>query len=290
MPLRDALLALLVVSIWGFNFVVIKTSMFEVPPMLQAALRFGLAAVPLVFFVRPPRTQWYWVVGFGMLFCVGLYVLLNTAIAAGMPAGLASLVLQVQALFTIGFAALVFGERPRRQQMIGAGIAFAGIGLMVAERLEAALFIPFAMTIVAAVSWGVANICAKKAGRVDMLGFIVWASLAAAPMLLLVSVLIEGPEAIAMAVGDMSWPLFGQIAFLAYPASVFGMAIWNNLLSRLPAATVTPFALFTPVAGLLSGWLVLGETISGLEAVAGGLVIAGLFITVFTRRAPAQAP
>jgi len=279
MPLRDIFLALLVVAIWGFNFVVIKLSVDQVPPLLQAGLRFGLAAVPLVLFVKPPKTQWYWVVGFGMTLGVMLYAALNGAIFLGMPAGLSSLVLQTQVLFTILFAFFVFGERPRRAQYVGGAIAFLGIGVIAIEKFDGAAFQPFALTIVAAVIWGVANIIAKKAGRVDMLAFIVWSSLCAAPPLFLLSAIFEGPVAGAALFSLSPWTI-GLIAFLAYPATVFGFWVWNGLLSRLPASTVTPFALLVPITGLLSGWLVLGEVITPVEIAGGVLVIAGLAVTL----------
>jgi len=280
MSLRDILVALLVVAIWGFNFVVIKLSMGAVPPLLQASLRFGLAAVPLVFFIRPPKTQWYWVVGFGMTLGVTLYAALNSAIYLGMPAGLSSLVLQIQVLFTIFFAFIVFGERPRLIQLAGGAIAFIGIGIIGLDRLEGASLGPFVLTIVAAIIWGVANIIAKKAGKVDMLAFIVWASLAAAPALLMLSLIFEGPQVVWLTLVTMDLWTFAQIAFLAYPATLFGFWVWNGLLSRLPAATVTPFALLVPVTGILSGWLLLGETIAPVEMIGGALVIGGLSVTL----------
>lgn len=284
MPLRDILLALLVVAIWGFNFVVIKLSMGAVPPLLQASMRFGLAAVPFVIFIRPPKTQWYWVVGFGMSLGVALYAALNSAIFLGMPAGLSSLVLQTQVLFTIFFAFIVLGERPRRVQFIGGAIAFVGIAVIGADRLEGALFGPFALTIIAAIVWGVANIIAKKAGRVDMLAFVIWSSLAAAPALFLLSLVFEGPDTVYNALVAMNFWTFGQIVFLAYPATLFGFWVWNGLLSRLPAATVTPFALLVPITGMLSGWLILGETIGWAEFVGGVLVIGGLAVTLIRIR------
>lgn len=284
MRLRDILLALAVVAIWGFNFVVIKLSMGAVPPLLQASLRFGLAAIPLVFFIRPPKAKWYWVVGFGVFLGVLLYASLNSSIHLGMPAGLASLVLQTQVLFTILMAYAVFGERPRLAQYIGGAIAFSGIGLIAMEKFDGATAWPFMLTIVAAIFWSISNIIAKKAGKVDMLAFIVWSSLAASPILFALSLIFEGPQTVATALATMSWWSFFQIAFLAYPATLFGFWVWNGLLSRLPAATVTPFALLVPITGLLSGWLVLGEIISPPEIIGGILVITGIFIALVRSR------
>ena len=115
MPIRHILLALLVVAIWGFNFVVIKMSVEAFPPILAAALRFAAAAFPAVLFVRPPKAPWWIVIGFGLTFGVALYGFLNLGLAWGMPAGLSSLVLQTQAFFTMVLAFALLGERPSRQ-------------------------------------------------------------------------------------------------------------------------------------------------------------------------------
>jgi len=285
MPGRHIALALLVVAIWGFNFVVIKLSVEALPPILAAGLRFVAAALPAVFFVRPPKARWWLVVGFGLSWGFALYGFLNLAIAWGMSAGLSSLVLQTQAFFTMALAFLLLGERPSGFQIVGALIAFAGIGVIALERLAATALLPLVMTLLAAVSWGLANVLTKKAGRVNALAFTVWGALAAPLPLIGLSLLIEGPDAIRTALLDFSWSDAGLIAFLAYPATLLGGAIWSWLLGRHPASVVAPFTLLVPITGLLSGYLVLGETITPVEIGGAALVIAGLVVTVLRGRA-----
>lgn len=285
MPLRHVLLALLVVVIWGFNFVIIKLSVEALPPILAAGLRFVAAALPAVFFIRPPKTQWYYVVGFGLAFGFALYGFLNLAIAWGMSAGLSSLVLQTQAFFTMALAFLLLGERPSRFQVIGALIAFAGIGVIALERLAATAILPLGMVLLAAVSWGMANVLTKKAGRVNALAFTVWGSLAAPVPLIGLSLLVEGQQVVLDALAGFSWSDAGLIAFLAYPATLLGGGIWSWLLGRHPASVVAPFTLLVPITGLLSGYLVLGETITWIEIGGAVLVIAGLVVTVLRGRA-----
>nr|WP_207632965.1 EamA family transporter [Devosia aurantiaca] len=174
MPIRHVLLALLVVAIWGFNFVVIKLSVEALPPILAAALRFSAAAIPAALFVKPPKTKWWIVVAYGISFGSALYALLNLSIAWGMPAGLSSIVLQTQAFFTMLMAFLILGERPSRFQILGAAIAFGGIMVIASERIEGAGLLPLSLTLLAAISWGLANVLTKKAGRVSALSFTVW--------------------------------------------------------------------------------------------------------------------
>jgi O-acetylserine/cysteine efflux transporter len=284
MPLRHVLLALLVVAIWGFNFVVIKLSVDALPPLLAAALRFLCAAVPLVFFVKPPKIAWQLVIAYGFAFGVGLYAFLNLALAWGMPAGLSSLVLQVQAFFTMALAFVLLGERPSRFQVIGAAIAFAGIAVIGSERLGGAAWLPLVLTLLAALSWGMANVLTKKAGKVDPVSLTVWGALVVPVPMLALSLIFEGPQAIGAALAGFDWRDAGLIAFLAYPATLLGMAIWSWLLGRHPASVVAPFTLLVPITGLLSGHLVLGETITPVEIAGGLLVIAGLVVTLLRGR------
>lgn len=284
MPLRHIALALLVVAIWGFNFVIIKLSVEALPPILAAGLRFVAAALPAVFFIRPPKAPWWLVVAFGLSFGFALYGFLNLALAWGMSAGLSSLVLQTQAFFTMALAFILLGERPNRFQLIGAVIAFAGIGVIATERLATTSLLPLGMTLLAALSWGLANVLTKKAGRVNALAFTVWGSLAAPLPLIGLSLLVEGPQQVLGALAGFGWQEAGLIAFLAYPATLLGGGIWSWLLGRHPATVVAPFTLLVPITGLLSGYLVLGETITLVEVGGAILVISGLVVTVWRGR------
>ncbi len=280
MPFRHILLALLVVSIWGFNFVVIKLSVEALPPILAAALRFAAAAIPAVFFVRPPKAPWWIVVGFGLSFGFALYAFLNLSMAWGMPAGLSSIVLQTQAFFTMMLAFLLLGERPSRFQVMGAAVAFGGIAVIASERIEGAGLLPLSLTLLAAISWGLANVLTKKAGKVNAVAFTVWGALAAPIPLFMLSLLTEGWPAITSALAGFSWSDAGLIAFLAYPATLLGGAIWSWLLGRHPASIVAPFTLLVPITGLASGYLVLGEVVTPVEIAGALLVIAGLIVTL----------
>ncbi|MHA6689131.1 EamA family transporter [Devosia sp. A449] len=285
MPLRHIGLALLVVAIWGFNFVMIKLSVEALPPILAAGLRFVAAALPAVLFIRPPKAPWWLVTGFGLAFGFALYGFLNLSLAWGMSAGLSSLVLQTQAFFTMALAFMLLGERPTRFQLLGAAIAFAGIAVIATERLTATALLPLGMVLLAALSWGVANVLTKKAGRVNALAFTVWGALAAPLPLLALSLWLEGPPVVLAALAGFGWRDAGLIAFLAYPATLLAGGIWSWLLGQHPASVVAPFTLLVPITGLLSGYLVLGEVITPVEVGGALLVVAGLVVTVLRGRA-----
>lgn len=284
MPLSHSLVALLVTAIWGLSFVVIKLGVGTTPPLLLAALRFLFAALPAVFFVPRPKTDWRNVGAYGFFLGVAQFGLLFAALAIGMPASLASVVMQAQVFFTILFAALLMGERPGPHQVIGGFVASLGLVLIAWPRMTGGGAVPFLMTVLAAASWGVANIVSKRAGRVDMLGFIVWSSLVAPLPLFGLSLWLDGPDRVFAALAQIDGATLAAVAYLAYPTTVFAFGVWAYLLSRHPAATVTPFALFVPVAGILGSALILGEAMHPIEAVGGAVIVLGLAMNVFGAR------
>lgn len=283
MPLRDIVLALAVVVVWGVNFVAIKWGLAEVSPFMLTALRYIGCVLPAVFFVRRPPISWWMIFGYGLFVGVLQFSFLFTAIKLGMPAGLASLVMQVQVFFTMALAVLLLGERPNLFQVGGALVAFGGIGVIALERLEGAVLIPLLTTLAAAFFWAISNIINKRAGKVDMLGLVVWGSLVPPIPMLALAYVFDGPQAF-LALGQLSLQGFGSIAFIAYASTLFGYGGWAVLLGRHPASTVAPFALLVPVAGFGSTMLLLGETVSALEIAGSVLIFAGLLLNVFGPR------
>jgi len=281
---RDLILALFVVTVWGLSFVAIRWGVDEVAPLLMTALRYTFAALPAVFFVRRPNVAWRVLIAYGLAIGVGQFGLLFVAVKWGMPPGLGSIVVQLQVFFTIGLAMLAFSERPKPIQWLGALVAFGGIGVIALERLDGAALIPLLMTVGAAIFWAMGNTVTKQAGKIDMLGFVVWSSLIPPLPLLALSLLIEGPGAIPAAMQHITWVGGGSLLFMAWCATLFGYGTWSVLLSRYPAGLVAPFALLVPISGIGASALLLGETISGLEIAGSVLVFFGLLLNVFGPR------
>jgi O-acetylserine/cysteine efflux transporter len=279
MTLRDTLAALLVVTILGLAFVAIKAGLETVPPLMLCALRFGFAAVPAALVIRPPRAPAALVAAFGLALGVGQFGLLMTGIRLGMPAGLSSLLIQIQVPFTVALAWAVLGERPRLLQVLGGLIALLGVAAVALARGGSAQLGPLLMVVGAALSWGSANIIVKRIGRVDMLALMVWGSLATTPPLFALSLIVEGP-AVSAALLHPSWAAIESVAFQAYPTTLLAFGLWNRLLTRYPAATVTPFALLVPVAGILSTHIVLGEPLSADILAGGGLILMGIALSL----------
>ena len=280
----DILIALMVVSIWGSNFVVIKLGLQGLPPVLFTALRFIFAALPMVFFIKRPATSWRLVAGYGLFQFALQFTLLFGGIKLGFPPGLASLVIQLQAFFTIGLAVLLLGEKPHAAQIVGALTGFSGM-VLVAAHLEAkATFIGFSMVVAGGFCWSVANILTKRIGKVSPLALVVWGSLLASPPLIIASLVIEGPAAWAEAARHLNWLSVGAVLFQSYPNTILGFGIWSMLMRKYPVAAIAPFTLLVPVTGMLSAALVLGEPLQWWKIAAGLLVLLGLSFNLFGTR------
>jgi O-acetylserine/cysteine efflux transporter len=287
---RDLILTLFVVTVWGLSFIAIRWGVDEVSPLLLTALRYTLAALPAVFFVRRPDVAWRVLIAYGLAIGVGQFGLLFVAVKLGMPPGLGSLVVQLQVFFTMGLAVLFLGERPKPVQWLGALVAFGGIGVISLERLEGAALIPLLMTVLAAFFWGAGNTVTKRAGKINMLGFVVWSSLVPPLPLLALSLLLEGPGAIPAAAANITWLGGGSLLFMAWCATLFGYGTWSMLLAKYPAGVVAPFALLVPISGIGAAALLLGETITWLEVAGSVLVFGGLLLNVFGPKLLASRP
>ncbi len=289
----DLALIVAVVSLWGFSFVAIKVGLREIPPFALAALRFFFAAVPLVFFTRRPHMPWPYIVGYGLAIGVCQFGLLFLGMKLGMPAGLSSLVIQMQIFFTVGLAIAFLGDRLRKQDLLGAAIACIGVVLLGVHRLQSGMtstLIGFLLVIASALAWSVGNVVAKRAARfdADMVALVVWSSLVPPLPLALMSFAFEGGADAWKAVAAASPLAWGCVLLLAWGATLFGFASWARLLHRYPTALVTPFALLIPVSGLASGAIFLGEGLAPLQLAGVALVLAGLAENVLGGRLRAR--
>ncbi|TCK42655.1 O-acetylserine/cysteine efflux transporter [Paraburkholderia sp. BL8N3] len=278
---KDLLLASVVILAWGVNFVVIKVGLHGVPPMLLGALRFALAAFPAVFFVKRPKVPLRWLLAYGLTISLGQFAFLFYGMYVGMPAGLASLVLQAQAFFTLLFAAMFLGERIRPASLAGLAIAACGLALIGMQGGHAMTFAGFMFTLAAAAMWALGNVVTKRMGPVDLVSLVVWGSLIPPLPFLGLSLIFEGPARIEASLASIPMLSVFAIAYLAFVATLVGYSLWGKLLARYPASQVAPFSLLVPVIGLVSAALLLGEGLTPMQIAGAALVMAGLMVNVF---------
>ena len=287
---RHLLLALGLAVAWGVNFVVIEVGLDHFPPLLFSALRFLVAAVPAILLLRHPGVPWRWVALVALTLGIVKFGLLFTGMAAGMPPGLSSLVLQTQAVFTAVFAVVLLGERLTARQVAGLAVAIAGIGLIAVDLGATSPVGAFVLVIGAAAMWGVSNVAVRRASPPDMLRFMVWVSALATLPLFALSAVVEGPRRDWEALRTAPWPAIGAVGYVGLVATVAGFGIWGYLIRTYSASTVAPFSLLVPVFGMGTSALLLGEEISPLKLLAGALIIAGVLAGVVRRPTAAPVP
>jgi O-acetylserine/cysteine efflux transporter len=286
MSFKDSALAIAVMMIWGFNFVVIKIGLDSFPPLLFSALRFAFAAFPLVLLIEKPTVPWRYILQIGLALGVAKFGLLFIGMSdqnqwSGMPAGLASLVLQTQAFFTVLFATVLLNEKPRFNQILGIIVAFAGVALLGSQTDQLGSIQSLILVIAAAAFWGISNVLMKQAKTPDFFRLIVWVSLIPPLPLFLLSWLFEGKDRIINAFTHINGQGVSALAYISFLSTIIGFGIWGSLLKRYEASLVAPCTLLVPVFGIISAAIVLNEKLTVIQGIAVFFVFCGLVLNLW---------
>jgi drug/metabolite transporter (DMT)-like permease len=284
LPMRDALLALLVAAIWGMGYVVAKGAMAHFPPIFLMALRYLVAASVLVWFAGPLNGQFPRLLGISVVGATAAYSLTFTGVD-GVDAGLGALIVQLEVPFMVLFAALIFGERPGWRQGIGIAIAFVGVALIAGQvRLEGEGRAVF-LLIAGAATWALGQVNLRGLRGMSGLSVTAWLAILAAPQLFIVSALFEtGQWQAAATAGPMTW---AAVFYLGLAMSCLGYLIWNSLILRHEVGSVAPFVLMLPLFSVVGGIVFLGERPDWGQLVGGLIVLAGVALITLRPRAPA---
>lgn len=281
MPARHLILAILVMVVWGTNFVVIKYALGILPPLLFAALRFTLVGFPAIFFLKRPAVPLRHLAAYGLLIGAGQFGLLYIAMNGHISPGIASLILQTQVVFTIALSMLISGDRLQPYQLGAVLLAGAGVTVIGLHAHGSVTPLGLALCIAAAASWAGGNVVARLSGRVNMLAYVVWSSLFSVPPLLALSLFFEGPAAIGAGLSHLDGGTLAAVIWQSAGNTMFGFSLWAWLLARHPAATVSPMALLVPVFGMGASALLLGEPLQDWKLAAATLVLGGLAVNFF---------
>ncbi|HET6970895.1 MAG TPA: EamA family transporter [Phenylobacterium sp.] len=288
LPPLHLLLALAVVAVWGTNFVVIKWGLGAFPPLTFAALRFTFAVLPAVFFLKRPSVGWKNLAIYGVAIGTGQFGLLYLAMTNLISPGLASLVVQTQAFFTIGLAMLIAGEKVKGYQVAALALAASGLAWLMAHANADATPLGVALVLGAALSWAAGNIAVKAAAPANMLAYVVWASVFSAPPLFALALITEGWPAMSHAVTHAGAGAWAALFWQSFGNTIFGYTAWGWLLARHPAATVAPLALMVPVFGMGASAILLGEPLTAWKLTAAALVLSGLALNTLWPRFAAR--
>lgn len=288
MPIHHRLLAVLVAVLWGVNFLAIHASLEQFPPFLLLALRWTLIAIPTMLFVPRPAVPLRYLLGYGTGFGVLQFAFLYAAMDSGMPTGLASLVLQSSAPFTV-LLGLVIGERLSTFRGIGVAIAVLGLGIVGSQHLGGAGWLPFVLTLCGGFGWALGNLASRLADPPKPLHLTLWMTVVPPIPVIGLALAVEGPQLIVnsfLQSGD-AWGAWAGLLYTCVIGTIVGSGIWTWLMARHPASTVAPYSMMVPVVGLTTAWAVLGETVNPIEMTGCAVVVIGVLLT---SRAGASRP
>lgn len=280
MQKKHLMLAVLVTAVWGLNFPITKLGLATIDPLLLTALRFTLAALPWVFFIKRPSIAIGWLAAYGLIFGVAMWALINLGIDQGVPPGTAALLIQFSAFFTLGWGVLLFRERLRVGQILGMGLAALGLASIVLTSPGHGTTVGYGVLLVSAFSWSVGNVIIKLSKVREMFAFVVWASLFAPIPLLALTWLAHGSAPFTHLATHIDGVALFSLAFQVYAATHFCYWGWNLLLREYPVSTVAPLSLLIPVFGIVGSMLLLGHRVGFSEGGAMGLILLALVVGV----------
>lgn len=287
---KDLFLALLVVLIWGSTFTVIKLGLNGMPPMVLVALRFTVAAIPAVFLIKRPEIPWKYIVAYGLTAGLGQFACDIYSLYLGMPAGLASVIMQSHVFLTFIFAYIILKDKIDGKEILGLIIATIGIILISLNvGLGEIVTVPpvsLFLQLLAAGFWAISSIVVKMAAKaakkekkkLDVFGLVVWSSLVPIIPFFIFGMLLDSPEVVYRAIIGLDLNYILIIIYLSYAATLFGFSIWGRLLRSYDAGKVALLSLLVPVSGLLIGWFVMGEVLSPVQIMGVITVILGLLV------------
>jgi O-acetylserine/cysteine efflux transporter len=284
----DICLAVLVAVIWGLAFVASRLALDEFSPALMTTLRFAIAAVPCLF-VRRPDVSWPVLIGISFTLFLGQFLAQAYGIAHGVPVGLSSVIVQSQALFTVAFAALAFGELPTRRQALGIGVATLGLLLICGTVGYDFSVGAFAVLMISPVSFAVGNLLLRRAKGAPMFDLFAWLCLTSAVPLFALTLTTDGVQPTWHALSHMS--LTGLVCMLVLGGISTSIAywLWGRLLRDYTAAQVVPFALLVPFVGAGASSVVFGERFGPLRLAGMLTVVGGIAIMLLSKRPQASS-
>lgn len=285
MQKKHLVLAILVTLVWGVNFPITKLGLRSIDPFVLTGIRFALAAIPLVFFIKRPAIKFSYVAAYGFIFGLGMWGVINYGIQVGVSPGIASLIIQLSVFFTMGWGALLFKEKLRGAQLVGALLALVGLAGIISTQQGEHAILGVLLIVLSAVAWSVGNVIIKKSGVKEIFSFMVWASLFPPIPLFFIAWLMQGAAPFEHLQSSLDFMAVLSIVFQVYLATHFAYWGWNSLLKLYPVSTVAPLSLLIPVFGIGSSMLIIGEHISTPNLISVAIIIIGLAVGLY-RKSP----
>ena len=276
---RDSLLLVLLMALWGFNFSVIKLGVNNIDPFLLTALRFTLAVLPLIFFIRRPNVPWRYLMAYGLTFGVGVWGLTTLSVGAGLSSGLASLLLDMSVISSLLVGRYLLKEQVTVSKVLGSILALIGLGIIIWNQDGTVTVLGLALVLSASVFWSVNGLIVKRSGTREIFAFNIWGMAFAPVPLLLLAMAVSGPSSVAQSITDINSSVLFSAAFQAYPTTLLGYWFWNKMIVKYSVSSVAPMTLLVPVFALIGGYLFFGESLDAAQSIAAIVILLGVAVS-----------
>lgn len=278
MRLKDLLVGLAIMCLWGFNFSVIKLGADQINPIVLTTLRFTFAVLPVIFFIRYPCVKLRYLIGYGITFGVGVWGMMTSAISLGVSAGMAGVLMDLSLISSLLIGWFVLKEKITIRQYIGAVLILIGVLASLGLQDGSVPLAGLLLVLIGAISWSVIGLIVKLAKPEQVFAFSVWGMLFAPVPLALLALISYGPEVFMALPAQMNASVWFSVLFQAYPTTLLGYWVWNRLIAKYPLSTVAPLTMLTPVFGLLGSMLFHGELVDNTKLLACGFILLGFLI------------
>ncbi|TSK08100.1 MAG: EamA family transporter [Geobacter sp.] len=268
--LRTSLVTAIAPCIWGSTYLVTTQMLPPNHPLTAALLRvLPIGVIMIAVQRRAPEGQWWGRLLFLGLLNIGVFQALLFIAAYRLPGGVAATVIATQPLGVILLSRPLLGSRPVRLAWIAAAIAVVGVALLVltpAARLDG---VGIAAALSGAVCMALGTVLTKRwaATPLPIASFTGWQLVFGGLFLLPFALIFEEPITHLTAMNVMGYAYLG----------IFGTGITYMIffwgIRRLQPSAVSLLGLLSPVMATLLGFLVLGQRLTPLQLLGGGLVL-----------------
>lgn len=279
MTRQDSLLLVLLMALWGFNFSVIKLGVNNIDPFLLTALRFSLAVLPLIFFVRRPNVPWRYLMTYGLTFGVGVWGLTTLSVGAGLSGGLASLLLDMSVISSLLVGRYLLKEHVTVSKVLGSLLALLGLGLIIWHQDGTVTPLGLALVLSASVFWSINGLIVKRSGTRAVFAFNIWGMAFAPIPLFVLALCVSGPSSVMQSIADINGSVLFSAAFQAYPTTLLGYWFWNKMIVKYSVSSVAPMTLLVPVFALIGGYIFFGERLDAVQAIAAVVILLGVAVS-----------
>lgn len=281
MKATDIAMGIAVAVTWGLGLVFAKAAIDQFPPILLMSFRFGVTALALVWFVRPPLGLMRALIRVSLVSAAIQYSLTFTGLK-GLDAGVTALIVQLEVPFLTLLGALWLREKTSLRKWLGIAVAFCGVAMIIGAPAGQVALGSAALVIGGSMAWAVGQVMVRRLDGVDGLTVTAWVAVFATPQLFIMSLIFESGQVDAIrSAGPIVWI---SVAYLGLIMTALGYALWYTLIRRHPVSHAAPFLLLLPVVSVAGGAVFLGEALTASALIGGVIVVAGVALILLERR------